>query len=255
MAKDERLYARFDIGMDEHPKVMLLSDAAFRALIEGTLYARRQLTDGFLREAIVVKKWGREVIPELTANDPERPSWQHCEKEGVKGFQIHDFGKHQTTTADIEKKRESGRLGGLAKAKRMASNGLARASDSVEQKASTTLAKTETETETKTTTPKGVGRATRLPTSWTPSAACQKYAHENRIDIQHEIGQFRAHADANARVQKDWDGAFRQWLGNAKKWTKETGKGPVVVPPRLNGPCAHRFVGGYCAECSMKEGS
>lgn len=107
--------------------------------------------------------------------------------------------------------------------------------------------------QSKTTTPKGVVRATRLPPSWSPSDACLKYAHENRIDLQHEVGQFRAHADANARVQRNWDAAFRQWLGNAKKWTKETGKGPVVVPPKLNGPCAHRFVGGFCAECSERE--
>ena len=146
MAKDTRLYARFDIGMDEHPKIMLLSDAAFRALFESTMYARRQLSDGFLDERIVLRKWGADVATELSSNDPSKPSWLRVEG----GWQIHDFGEHQTTTADIQAKREAGRKGGLAKAKQSPSTRLAGASEVLEQNASTTLAKTETETETKT---------------------------------------------------------------------------------------------------------
>ena len=143
-AKDRRLYARFDIGMDEHPKVMLLSDAAFRALIESTMYARRQLTDGFLDERIVAKKWGVEVAKELASNASDRPSWLKVDG----GYQIHDFGEHQVTSADIEAKREAGRAGGLAKAKQAASTSVAPASKVPKQNASKPLAKTETETET-----------------------------------------------------------------------------------------------------------
>lgn len=146
MAKDTRLYARFDIGMDEHPKIMLLSDAAFRALFESTMYARRQLSDGFLDERIVLRKWGADVATELSSNDPSRPSWLRVEG----GWMIHDFGEHQTTTADIQAKREAGRKGGLAKAKQTPSTRLAGASEVLEQNASSTLAKTETETETET---------------------------------------------------------------------------------------------------------
>jgi hypothetical protein len=141
MAKDRRLYARFDIGMDENPKILMLSDAAFRALIESTFYCRRQLTDGFIDDRLVSKRWSVGVVEELSGNDPDRPSW--IKVDG--GYQIHDFGEHQTTTADIQAKRDAGKAGGLAKA----SKGVAPASKVLEQKASTTLAKTETETETK----------------------------------------------------------------------------------------------------------
>jgi hypothetical protein len=122
--KDRRLYARFDIGMPEHPKIMLLSDAAFRALFESTMYARRQLTDGFLNARIVSRMWGQEVADELSSNDPEKPSW--IKVEG--GYMIHDFEEHQVTRNDIEAKREAGRQGGLARAKQMASKGVAPAS-------------------------------------------------------------------------------------------------------------------------------
>ena len=144
--KDRRLYAKFDIGMDEHAKIMFLSDAAFRALFESTLYARRQLTDGFLDSRIVARKWSAESVAELTSNDPERPSW--IKVDG--GYQIHDFAEHQVTTKDIDAKREAGRKGGLAKPKQNASTTEAPASKVLEQIASTSLAKTETETETET---------------------------------------------------------------------------------------------------------
>ena len=142
-AKDRRLYARLDIGFDEHDKIYPLSDAAFRALVESTLYARRQLTDGFLAERMALKRWGAEVLEELSTNDPERPSLVRVEG----GWQIHDFAEHQTTNADIQAKREAGAKGGKAKAERMASKPVAPASEVPEQNGSTHLAKTETETE------------------------------------------------------------------------------------------------------------
>lgn len=140
MAKDTRLYARFDIGMDEHSKVITLSDEAFRALFESTFYSRRQLTDGFLDERVVLRKWGEKVAEELSSNDNFKPSWVKVDG----GWKIHDFAEHQTTTADIQAKREAGRKGGIAKA----SKGLAGATKVLKQKGSNTLAKTETETET-----------------------------------------------------------------------------------------------------------
>lgn len=136
--KDRRLYAKFDIGMDENPKILMLSDAAFRALIESTMYSRRQLSDGFIDDRVVSKRWSMDIANELSSNDPDRPSW--IKVDG--GYQIHDFAEHQTTTADIQAKRDAGRAGGLSKA----SKGVALASQVLEQNASNTLAKTETET-------------------------------------------------------------------------------------------------------------
>lgn len=145
MTKDRRLYAKFDIGMDEHAKIIDLSDAAFRALFESTLYSRRQLTDGYLDERVVLRKWGHDVAQELSSNDPERPSWVKVDG----GYTIHDFGEHQTTTLDIQAKREAGRKGGIAKAQQKASEVVAPASQPLKHLPSDTLAKTETETETK----------------------------------------------------------------------------------------------------------
>lgn len=149
MTKDRRLYARFDIGFDEHDKIFPLSNAAFRALVEMTLYARRQLTDGFLADRMAVKRWGKKVIEELTTNDPERPSLVAVEG----GWWVHDFAEHQTTSADIAAKREHGAKGA---AKRWGDKtdsesvvpAMAPAMGNPLPNDGGTLAKTETETET-----------------------------------------------------------------------------------------------------------
>ena len=117
--KDERLFAPFDIGMDEHAKIICLSDEAFRALFEAVFYSRRNMTDGFLDERVVKKKWGVEAARELSTNDPEKPSWIQIEG----GWAIHDFAKHHPLRAEIEAKRanlsskraEAGRKGAASR--------------------------------------------------------------------------------------------------------------------------------------------
>jgi hypothetical protein len=96
-----------------------------------------------------------------------------------------------------------------------------------------------TTTSTTTSTPKGVGGASRrkpeipLPDDWAPNPTHVAYAVEFGVDLGHEVSQFKAHAAANDRRQRDWDSAFRQWLGNAKKWAK-AGEKPTPIAPRKN---------------------
>jgi hypothetical protein len=220
MAKDDRLYARFDIGMDEHEKIMLLNDRVFRALIEATLYARRQLTDGFLAEGVVLKKWGGDVAPALTTNHPERPSWVRVEG----GWQIHDFEEHQTTNADIEAKKAAGRKGGMAKARNMASKPIAPASEVLGQKASTTpsapLAITDTDTETDTdTTPKGVvprKRGTRIPEPFILTREMRSWAADRapHVDVNLATEKFANHWRAKTRdaTKLDWLATWHNWI-------------------------------------------
>ncbi len=216
--KDRRLYAKFDIGMDEHAKIMFLSDAAFRALFESTLYSRRQLTDGFLGGRIVDRKWGAEVVAELTSNDPEKPSWKVVDG----GYMIHDYAEHQTTTADIDAKREAGRKGGLAKAKHPASETEAPAKHLLSTVLSESLAKTETETETETCVPVPSRKkpAVHLPASWAPNEAHTQYAETEGIALDFQAERFRTHAEANDRRIVNWDAAFKNWLLKAERTTK-----------------------------------
>lgn len=234
MAKDDRLYARFDIGMDEHAKVMLLTDTAFRALIEATLYARRQLTDGFLAEGVVVKKWGRDVAPELTTNHPERPSWVRVEG----GWQIRDYDKHQTTNADIESKREAGRLGGMAKAKRFSSGNVAPATEVLEQKGSTNLAKTETETETKTPSStkkkEAATRGTRVDPKFAITPGMREWAKTEvpLVNLNAKLSEwvdYWASVPGVRGVKLDWEATWRNGMRKQQEFAVRDGAGNTPV--------------------------
>lgn len=213
-AKDKRLYARLDIGFDEHDKIYPLSDASFRALVEATLYARRQLTDGFLAERMALKKWGAEVLEELSTNDPERPSLIRVEG----GWQIHDFGEHQTTNADIEAKREHGAKGA---AKRWHSGRDRSPMGNPMPNDGGTLAKTDTETKTDTSLSNErdnrARRGSRISEDWTPSKESVAKVREDcpNVDPQKEHPVFIDYWIAQPGqkgIKTDWDATWRNWM-------------------------------------------
>lgn len=203
--KDDRLYAKFDIHMDENAKIIALSDAAFRALIESTMYARRQRSDGRLDARVVERKWPN-AASELTTNHPERPSWVPVEG----GYEIRDYGAHQTTNADIERKKEAGRLGGLAKA-------------------STRLAKKELETELTTTdvVVEPRKRGTRIPDQFIVNTNMRQWAatHAPAVDVDRSTMKFANHFRAKTgrdATKLDWVLTWQNWLLNDADRSKPT---------------------------------
>ena len=236
MAKDRRLYARFDIGMDENPKILMLSDAAFRALIESTLYCRRQLTDGFIDDRLVSRRWSIDVVEELSGNDPDRPSWVKVDG----GYQIHDFAEHQVTTADIQAKRDAGKAGGLAKA----SKNVAPATKVLEQIASTSLAKTETETETK-RKDLSTGAAdefdqwyARYPRKEAKDAAKKAFTKARKsASLPELLSGLDQYSRAMAGKERQYLALPATWL-NAGRWQDEI---PTTTKPAASSPWNQEF--------------
>ena len=136
MSVNNKLFAKLAHGFANDPKIVGLSDAAFRAYIEALLYSCQHMTDGFLDERIVARFGWAAAVAELTNNDAE-PSWVSVDG----GFVIYAFCEWQMTSAAHQKKVEAGRAGGLAKAqaKQAASKTLAGATNVLEQNASKTL--------------------------------------------------------------------------------------------------------------------
>lgn len=131
MNTDERMFAKFTLDFADSPKIAPLSDKAFRHFVEAVLWSRRLMTDGFIPTRMAMKLFDEESLEELMENDSVNPSIIKV----VDGYQIHDYSKHQITNDWVEKKREAGRKGGLAKQK--SSKPLAPASVSLKQTSST----------------------------------------------------------------------------------------------------------------------
>jgi hypothetical protein len=236
--KDQRLYGKFTLNFPRHPKIAILSDAAFRCLVEATLYSRDELTDGLLASRYAIARWGLEVLTELTLNDDDKPSLIEVEK----GWLIHDYAEHQDTKAEVEarsaRNKANGQKGGIAKGKQVAKPV---ASESLSEN----LAVVETETETLTTSGQ-VSEAPRkrgqhLPDNWRPSEKTIEWAKTTYPHLDHrtEFEKFTNHwkaASGQSARKRDWDAAFRNWLHNARPPLKAVVNGSgSTVDDKVNG--------------------
>jgi hypothetical protein len=220
-----QLWAKIALNLADNPKVIGLSDSAFRAFIEAILYSRQHLTDGFLDRRVVAKRWGLDVAAELTSNDPANPSW--LEVEG--GFEIHHFCEYQMTNEDVERKRESQRLKGMK-------SGEARRAKLEQNRTKAEPNVNQNEPETETETDKGVvvkpTRKTQLQQGWKPSSSGYEYARQNApgMNIPIELEKFEDYNLQQNRTTADWDAAWRTWVRNAVKFDPSIANPPP--PPK-----------------------
>jgi uncharacterized protein YdaU (DUF1376 family) len=109
------LWVKLDVNFADHPKIIDLSDAGFRALVTSMLYAQQHLTDGHVSTA-AVKRFGlsnwRKVANELT----DAGLWHPVDN----GWEIHDYLEHQKSKAEVEAmteaRKRAGSKGGKARA-------------------------------------------------------------------------------------------------------------------------------------------
>lgn len=97
-------WVRLDDNFADHPKVIALSDKAFRLFITGLCYSNRQLTDGIIPYQIV-NAW--------VGDDPMKPS-DELEDQNLwervgKGFMIRSYTEYQPTKEKVNKKRDEAR--------------------------------------------------------------------------------------------------------------------------------------------------
>lgn len=97
-------WVRLDDNFADHPKIIALSDKAFRLFIVGLCYSNRQLTDGYIPY---------QMVSAWVGDDPFKPSDELEDQElwerKDKGFLIRSYSEYQPTKSEIEKKREAGK--------------------------------------------------------------------------------------------------------------------------------------------------
>ena len=107
-------WLRLDDSFYEHPKVVGLTDAAFRLHVRGLCYCSRLTTDGFITDALM-----RQTFPRAAQQTKELVSARLWTREQG-GYRIHDFLKYNPSREEVESKREIARRirveGGKARA-------------------------------------------------------------------------------------------------------------------------------------------
>jgi hypothetical protein len=94
-------WIKIDDSFPNHPKVIGLSDKAFRIHITGLCYCGTYLTDGFI-PMTAVAKWADENM-EVIVSLVVAGLWR--EDVSNNGFRIHDYLAHQTSKQQVEDKR------------------------------------------------------------------------------------------------------------------------------------------------------
>ena len=159
MAKDTRLFARLDLDYADHPKIVALSDSAFRAHIEMILYARKYMTDGYIPNR-VANRVGFESVSELLTNDEANPSLVKTEDGG---YYLHGYEDMNETKAEIESRTrrnaENGKRGGRPKGSKKTQSVTESVPHSQTHSGTQNKAETETETETDINTSSGFADA------------------------------------------------------------------------------------------------
>ena len=95
---DHRAYVSIDHGMPENPKIIGLSDAAFRMFIEAICYCSRAQSDGIIPGAALRRLGSAESADELFDNGLLEASGQN--------WAVHDYLMHQRSADEIALLRE-----------------------------------------------------------------------------------------------------------------------------------------------------
>jgi hypothetical protein len=94
-------WVRLDDNFADHPKIIGISDSAFRLYVASLCYANRQLTDGFIPAPAYGVLSRNDDAPELCAAG----LWRAV----TGGFQIRSYEEYQPTRNEIENKRNAAR--------------------------------------------------------------------------------------------------------------------------------------------------
>jgi hypothetical protein len=95
-------WVKIDDTFPDHPRVVGLTDAAFRTHVAGLCYSARYLTDGSIPTSALRSIGTRKAATELE----EAGIWARSDH----GWLIRDYLDYNPSRADVEDKREAARV-------------------------------------------------------------------------------------------------------------------------------------------------
>ena len=221
-------WIKLDDSLPNNPKILPLSDGAFRLYIEGLCYANQYLTDGYLANAVLIRL--------DQGNNRDELVWAKLWIESEDGICINDYTEHQSSKADVEAKKEQVR--DRVQRFRTKSNAVSNADVTLpETEYRNRIQNTDTEAFDRfwSVYPRKAGkqdaqrsfeRALKVATLDEILAGAQKYA-----DDPNRVAQFTAHPSTWLN-QGRWsdDPLPRRTAEDARRGVIST---PTIVPPRF----------------------
>ena len=78
-------------------------------------------------------------------------------------------------------------------------------------------------------------KACQLPADFEPNDTGKALAAKHGLDLDAELRRFTDHHLAKGTTFKDWQAAFRTWLGNAERWGVKAQQQPSAKPDWMAG--------------------
>ncbi|GAB3251709.1 hypothetical protein [Kineosporia babensis] len=247
--KDRREFISVSVDFPNHPKLMQLEEdviplAGWLAVC-AWIYCGQNLTDGefaplAVRRIAGVDKQIEKHLLSVGLWHAHGHGCPKCPQPGERMYVSHDYLEHQRAKADAEALREKRRRAGAAGAASRwsrATSGLAEpppsdgmgdpkqmafamagATDGAWQTDGKDMPKEEEDKKKTKSSSRRRSPERPLPESWKPIARHKAVAASLGLDVDREARQFRLHAEAKDRRQRDWHKAFDLWLEKSLDW-------------------------------------
>jgi len=226
-------YAQIEVSAIRHPKVLTLSDAAFRLWVAGLCYSQEHLTDGQI-PAAALYVLGVKVTDALVAELVDHHLW---DADGAGGYAVHDYLAWNRSRDAVGRDREAARLRAAAARERAYARAAERApARAVERSTNVPCVAVRTSTTTSTEQTGRIRAATALPRydpsspfSWTIAVPGKLH----REFVQRESSRHHGDVEAAEAGLLDWyatvaeawndqplpgDDGFRFWRNRYAEW-------------------------------------
>ena len=225
-----------DDGFHAHKKTVRAGVGAIGLWTLAGSWSADQLTDGWIPDYVAAR-----LDPDYLdhAHALVRAGlWIEDERDGDKGWFFHEWEQRQQMREDVLAKREAARVRvARARANKKARSQPVRANTTGtpdEVRGLFALPDTYTYTDTEEPSyegsedaPDGAPKRRKperpIPDDFTVTADMREWAAAKHpgIKVDVETPLFIEHAHANDRRQRDWNAAWRKWIGNQAKWNAE----------------------------------
>lgn len=232
---------KIDDNLAFHHKVVAAGNAAIGLWARAGSWCAQNLTDGFVPDHMLARLGTQTQVDKLVSVG----LWVRVSG----GIEFHQWANRQPLRSQVEAEREASRA-------RMASiraskKGVKIASPQVSELRSPEVPRTGSDAFANPTRPDPTRpittsadvadapskkpskkQAKPLPADWAPTEDHVARAAGLGLDLDNQVGRFKAHAEANDRRQVNWNASFTQWLLGVPEWqrTKPVKTRPTPIP-------------------------
>lgn len=219
-------WAKLDDRANEHRKQLAAGAEACWLWACGLMYANRQdARDGFIPDEMLSLLYPFRGVKKLASRLVSVGLWVRTER----GFLIHEFTEWNKSREQVEQEREATRA---RVAKHRKCNAVTPADVTDPCNGVGTGSSASASASATPDLPRGGARedplldslvspADLLPDGWLPNAENRELASRIDLDIDEELGLYRAQRKRDGFMCGNWDADFECWLRRSKKFERE----------------------------------